>query len=494
MTAVLIPAPRVATVRTVSDWAAVHASAIVLTVGIGLSAAIRLTYVLGSKPVMWFDSRRDIFVANHSLFSKALWAGAEPPLVPLMWKMTGSPTAFTLLQTLFAIAAWGFLAWTVWASLDGGWRGAISASAVVGFSLSPYVVQWDTSVLSESISLSALAVIFASGIWLAQRFTWMRAAGVLLAAAAFAAARDEGVLTVGMLGLGIVLVGIVLAVRRRPVAALRAFILAVVCLVCAGSFELAATSSHRNVANVEHSLYVRVFPYRSQVAWFAAHGMPESHQIDTVAAAVEAARTSPYAYAAPKRPAAMVVGIVTDSPYWAPLVQWMRSNGPTVYAEFVVTHPGYDVTAPFKSPALAFNSPTSLSFYGLTAPPVGGWIGDLFFPRSAVVWGAALIAAVALDARKMWRCKGSVFLAGAVVLGALMMLTGWLGDGEEVARHMIEGNVVVRLATLLLVLAALLGRRPGGSIGLADDLHRGEVAELAEDTLVFNAEGVGALR
>jgi len=52
--------------------------------------------------------------------------------------------------------------------------GAISASAVVGFSLSPYVVQWDTSVLSESISLSALAVIFASGIWLAQRFTWMR--------------------------------------------------------------------------------------------------------------------------------------------------------------------------------------------------------------------------------------------------------------------------------------------------------------------------------
>jgi len=39
---------------------------------------------------------------------------------------------------------------------------------------------------------------------------------------------------------------------------------------------------------------------------------------------------------------------------------------------------------------------------------------------------------------------------------------------------------VVRLATLLLVLAALLGRRPGGSIGLADDLHRGEVAELAK--------------
>jgi len=77
MTAVLIQL-KVATVRTVSDWAAVHASAIVLTVGIGLSAAIRLTYVLGSKPVMWFDSRRDIFVANHSLFSKALWAGAEP--------------------------------------------------------------------------------------------------------------------------------------------------------------------------------------------------------------------------------------------------------------------------------------------------------------------------------------------------------------------------------------------------------------------------------
>jgi len=181
--------------------------------------------------------------------------------VPAHVEDDGSPTASTLLQTLFAIAAWGFLRglFGVAGRRLAGRHQRQRRGRVLTQS---YVVQWDTSVLSESISLSALAVIFASGIWLAQRSRGCgsrrppRSCGVRRCSRRGSLDRwDAGAWN---------------CARRHPCslcADARSLLcgrscLAVVCLVCAGSFELAATSSHRNVANVEHSLYVRVFPYR----------------------------------------------------------------------------------------------------------------------------------------------------------------------------------------------------------------------------------------
>jgi len=104
-----------------------------------------------------------------------------------------------------------------------------------------------------------------------------------------------------MLGLGIVLVGIVLAVRRRPVAALRAFIPRCPYASSAlGPSSLLRRRLNRNVANVEAPLSTSGCFHT--VPGGVVRGPREcrkSHQIDTVAAAVEAARTSPYAYAAP---------------------------------------------------------------------------------------------------------------------------------------------------------------------------------------------------
>jgi hypothetical protein len=42
------------------------------------------------------------------------------------------------------------------------------------------------------------------------------------------------------------------------------------------------------------------------------------------------------------------------------------------------------------------------------------------------------------------------------IVGMLAILIAWQGDGMEVARHTIEGNVEVRLAVLVTMLFALL--------------------------------------
>jgi hypothetical protein len=61
----------------------------------------------------------------------------------------------------------------------------------------------------------------------------------------------------------------------------------------------------------------------------------------------------------------------------------------------------------------------------------------------------------------IWRRREVAFLAALIPLGVFGMAVGWFGDGQEIARHMIEGNVTVRLAVLLLLIWGLLAPRPG---------------------------------
>jgi hypothetical protein len=137
---------------------------VVLLAGMAAAAALRLTYTLDHKDFLWYDSTQYIAVAQHAFFSLGLWSGSQPPLVPLLWNLTGSTTGFCALQSVVAVVAWSFLAWSVWVWIGSGARAVAGAWVVLAFSLSPFVLQWDASVLSESISLSALAVMVGCGL------------------------------------------------------------------------------------------------------------------------------------------------------------------------------------------------------------------------------------------------------------------------------------------------------------------------------------------
>ena len=400
-------------------------------------------------------------MADHPVLSSAFWTGSQPPLVPLLWKLTGSPTSFAALQSGVAVVAWSFLAWTVWRWLGGGGRGVAAAWVVLAFSLTPFVLQWDASVLSETVSLASIAVLFSAGILLLQHFTWMRAAALVAAGLAFELSRDEGIVVVGAFGLGLALWAAIEVVRHRSVLAFRSVVLAMLILMGSAVIGLAAVSAHRDLRNVESSLYVRVFPDQDMVMQFTALGMPQGQQITTAAKTLRAARPTPYAYASPEpsRTTALVVGPILTEAYWRPLRHWITAHGTSAYLTYLLSHPAYVVSAPFQRPSLAFNSPASLAYY--QAPGHGSIPATAaFFPGRLFVVAAAILAAVLLLVRGVWRRRDIAFLAAMVPLGLFAMAVGWFGDGQEVARHMIEGNVMVRLAVLLLLVWALLGRSP----------------------------------
>lgn len=399
-------------------------------------------------PLLWFDSSSYAVVAGHPLWSTGFWAGQRPPLVPLALKVVDSATGFTALQSLIAVAAWGLLAFTVGRLVPAGWRRVVAVWVVLAFASSTPIILWNRSVLSESLSLSALAALIAATIWTARRVTWPRVAAVVVTALAFATSRDAQVWTVGLLGLVVAVAALVHGRRRRRLSR-RAVVLAVSLLLAAGLTGWDTAHTGRTNQNVGNVLFVRIFPFPARVSWFAAHGMPEARAIDRQAATT-----------VPDPGTAKVVGVDLSERRNAPLARWIDDHGQATYLLWLVTHPAYVITEPLARPERAFNFANgSLTFYAAT--------GRVDSPLTPVVWPAwwwllllTVIGVVAAAVTRTWRERSWQAAVMLGVLGVLSMLIAWQGDGQEVTRHTIEGFAEVRAGVLIVFVVGVLQMVP----------------------------------
>jgi hypothetical protein len=435
-----------------------------LTVGWGAFTAYRIWQSVIAPPAVWQDSLAYRAVSKNGLFSSSLWTGERSPLVPLLMKATDQFRYYRLAQALLASLAWGLLALTAARLVKPGWRQVVTAWVILGFATAPLIVQWDWSALSESPSLSTLAVLCACGIWLVDRFSWVRLGVLGVAALVYVGLRDADIWSMATLGLVVLGVGLYETIRGAALGPgtlaemvrggwhrTRRWVLVGIVLVSVSAFAgIGAFTSHRNVVNIEGALYVRIFPFPDRVSWFSAHGMPEGPAIDAQAqSSPPASKTSP-----------KVVGIDLASPNWAPLRDWFHHQAFSTYVLFLAMHPGYVVSAPFASPPLTFNNASGdLSFYlpkGHDPLPV---LGTIFTPSRILVTALSVVGLVFGARRRMWHNRESRFLIVFVLAGFFSMLLAWHGEGMEATRHMLEGNVEVRLGVLLLFLLGVLGYR-----------------------------------
>ncbi|MBF6558017.1 MAG: hypothetical protein IVW52_18070 [Acidimicrobiales bacterium] len=182
--------------------------------------------------IIWNDSRAYVEVASKPLWTSAFWQGPRPPLTPLAIKVFGSSGGFLVAQAMVAAVAWGILGWTVGRLVPPGWQRVLAIWVILAFATALPIAMWNRSLLSESMSMSALALLFAGFIWTSRRITWPRVAVTTAACLCFAATRDAQVWTVVVLG---VLAGIhaLTQVRRSRAVSIRAGVLAV-CLLVVG--------------------------------------------------------------------------------------------------------------------------------------------------------------------------------------------------------------------------------------------------------------------
>ncbi len=420
-----------------------------------------LAQALAGPALIWNDSQVYIRLASHPLWSRGLWRGARPPAAALLVKAVGSSNGFLVAQALIGALSWGLLAWTVGRLVAPGWRRVAASWTILAFATAFPVTLWNRSVLSESLSMSLLAVVFATLIWMARAPTWPRAAATTAACLCLAATRDAQIWTVAFLAL-VMAAGAVLAAGRRRPSAVRAGALALGLVAVVVLTGWGTLSSHRTRQNVADVFYVRVFPFPARVAWFADHGMPQQGQIDALAKATAGTPGT-----------AKVVAFTASDPAFARLERWIDTQGSGTYLLWLVTHPGYVITEPLVRPERSYDFANGhLTYYAAST-------NQLRSPLTVVAWpplvGLAVLAGVAAAVSgltRAWRQRVWCMVLALTVVGGLSMLVAWHGDGQEVTRHTVEGLAELRLGLWIMIVVGVLGPPPTPPGGAVSDSGR----------------------
>lgn len=422
-------------------------------VALGVGLLVRDGINDGVVPLAWNDSAEYQAAAGAPLLSVDRWLGSRTVALPLVLSAAGHDLVRLVdLQLQLAALAWAALAAAVAGALPGGGRRWLAAALVVGLSLTWPVAMWDQQVLTESVALSGLVGLVAAAVWALPHLTVPRAVALLATAAGWLAVRDGHVVPVALGGLAVLAWARWGRPGRRTLAALAGAYLVALALLVAGS----AAYGGRDRLPLEHVYEVRVLPYPERVAWFAARGMPQAAEITHVLPPITAPGAAPWTYVPP-------------DPHWAPWRRWLAEDGRAALLRYALAHPAYVVAETRHDPERVFNNAGGLRTYrplALREVPV---VDVLLFPSVPVAATLAALSGVLLVRRRVR--SSSLAGVGLVVVATALphALVVWHSDGMESARHLLVPGVQLRVGTLLLVLAAVLGPtaapRPAGRIG-----------------------------
>jgi hypothetical protein len=383
-------------------------------------------------------------IASLSLWNPRFWVGARPWSVPLFYKLLGTdPNSIAFFQLSFSIISWGLLAFFIAKAVRLSWLKPIAFGVILLFSLSAEIILWDGVMLCDSVSLSLMALLIASWLWLLEGWDLRKAALVVTLAFLWSFTYDTNAWAVLMIA-ALLLTGV--AARRiqsRYVLIASAFVVIFV------MNDLSANRAHRWVVAFMNNVGMRILPSSEKTAYFAELGMPVSPALME--------RTEKKAW----------------SNNWAffkdPALQqfrdWLYAHGKSSYLRFLLFHPVMTILEPLRhpmdllAPKLGPYSPIGFS------PLLRGVVAEIMYPKKwLLLWVSATTIVLGLTiGPRIWRYNKAFLVPLGLILfafphGALI----WHGDPNEIGRHALQIGVYFRLGlwTLLLFAAdALLARR-----------------------------------
>lgn len=391
--------------------------------------------LLHASPLVWQDSLDYIRLSTTPI--PAIFTRSRPPLYPYLIHILGHGRGILIVQGVVSAASFDILALTVFARAGRGWFRYFAAAFIACMAVSQSISLWNYSILTESFTLSVNALAVASWVHLRGSRTLVPALG--LAVFAGAMLRDSEVMLFLLFALALVAYGF----RSRPERRVQWAAAACVAVVALGALYVAAGTKRTSVY-LKDVFYVRIFPYPARVAWFAAHGMPDSVAIDALAHKDTA------------QPGfAEVVSYDTSDPAYAALNGWFRDAASREYLLFLAVHPGYVLFEPFQHPAQSFNSVASnVRGYAPVGQQYPRLVDAVVFAPGWLLLVGSLVAAALLvgdgEADEELFVKGALLVAGGVMLTLIV----WHAEGQEIARHNLESDVLARLG-LVVALASV---------------------------------------
>jgi len=418
--------------------------------------AVRVSVFLPARLIEFPDSVSFLTKAAEPFWTTDfLFGSGRFFVVPVFYKaafaISGpSKTSLTQAQFLLSLCAWIALAWSFAARFGVRWVGMFFFAATLAFGLSTDVIQWDTAILSESVSTSLFVLLMAVWVQLADGVTNGKVAAVSVLAAAWSMSREANSLLILPLAVGVVLWALWYKRGRRE-EQIRCLVLAGAFIaIAAGTFTISG-SGDRWVFPLLNVIGKRVLPSPPRTAFYHNYGMPVTPRLMEMAG--EFASGKEWAF------------------YTAPELdgfrRWLMRDGKKVFAKDLLTHPMRSTREPladvneFVCPIL---SPywSSVGFKPVYPYAYDQWFCQRGAARTIVVTslilGSALMPLTFFLRGRLDSFDGFRLLTGG------MLLAGWvpfvwftwhvIGD-MEISRHVWSGVLVFRFGVLLLGLYAI---------------------------------------
>jgi len=394
------------------------------------------------EPRVFGDSSDYFHNAELPVFSREFWTDAKPPLTSLLWKaVDAEPEKIFSLQLYVSILCWAVLAFTAAGVLNSYIIKPVAFAVVLAFSLSRDIFMWDPFLGSESIALSFTALFLAASLWLLQEWKWYKVAAFLFAGLLIVFTRDTYAYLLLMIA-AVVVPLFFLTKYRWGALGIGAAIL--VMYLVSSSLAAAGLRPYRAILMITS---LRIYPSEEYTQYFREHGMPVDERL------VALSRSTPEDKF-----------IVNKALYFDADQQgyrdWVMERGQREYFKFLWfykadTFQGVLLDTPGQSFYPDVYYYTATGYHDIITD---ARIREMLYPtRFGLVFFlaanifAAFVAAYALRERKiMWLAPLLMIL-----LSYPQAVLVWAGDANDIARHSIPHNVLLRLGVWLLLLFIL---------------------------------------
>jgi hypothetical protein len=348
-------------------------------IAVAVVAAVAAVPAMYSTPRFTYDS--------FSYLAKVSLTGERLPVVPVLYAMLGRNfRAIVIFQATVGAICWSYLAMVALRVTRRPYC-YVAFAGVLLISCSDYVTMWYTAILSDSISLSLLALLIASiASWLGKRGSLAR---VVVVALLWAFTRNTNGYVLLVFGVAAL---VIVVARKRDVAS----VLAALVAIAGGVGVVASTDSGRLwVDPFLHVMSERVLASPTRASWFADHGMPLSPALRQL--------RGPYYQS--------VDAAFRHSPALVSFRSWMDQAGERTYLEYSLVHPWWVLTGTFGHHEEL--KPNLTSYYG-GAPhhwlPEGAREVFLMYRQRTLLALGTVAAIVLVVRRRLHRREGRALL------------------------------------------------------------------------------------
>jgi hypothetical protein len=321
---------------------------------------------------------------------------------------------------------------------------------VLAFALSTDVIQWDSAILSESVSTSLFVLFMAVWLRLTGGVSTAKAAAVAVLAAVWSMSREANSLVLLPLAAGIVLWASWYKHGHRD-EQIRCFVLGgAITAIAVGTFAISG-SGDRWVFPLLNVIGKRVLPSPPRTAFYQNEGMPVTPRLMDMSG--EFASGKDWAF------------------YTAPELEgfraWLFRDGKRVFAKDLLTHPTRSTREPLAD-VTEFVCPILSPYWSSVGfKPVYPFAYDQWFCQpgpaativvTSLIFGLAFVGSSFLLRGRLGSYDGFRMLTLGTLLAGWLPFTWftWHVIGQmEISRHVWSGVLAFRLGVLLLVLYLL---------------------------------------